>query len=171
MKNLSFLIERLRGSQGSVSLDIYGPIEDQQYWRRCEGAMASLPKNVSARYCGTIPHDDVASVLSCYDLFFLPTLAENHGHVIIEAACAGCPLLISDQTPWTDVSRRGAGWSLSLDNEKGFEDVLRYMLQCDDDTWRSLSESAVSYGLSKAADPALSDAYLDLFGVQPTRDH
>src|SRR5438132_620616 len=56
------------------------------------------------RYCGPIPHEQVAGVLSDNDLLYLPTLGENFGHIIVESFAAGCPVLISDCTP-------GAVWS------------------------------------------------------------
>ena len=58
-------------------------------------------------------------------LFFLPTLGENFGHIILEAFCAGCPVLISDQTPWRDLEEKGVGWNLPLDQPELFREVLQ----------------------------------------------
>ena len=51
----------------------------------------------------------VEESLQASHLFALLTLGENFGHAIGEALRAGCPVLISDQTPWTDVVATGAG--------------------------------------------------------------
>ena len=54
------------------------------------------------------------ATLAGYDLFLLPTRGENFGHAIFDALEVGLPVLISDQTPWRDLERIGAGWSLPL---------------------------------------------------------
>ena len=46
----------------------------------------------------------------------LPTLGENFGHVIVEAWTAGCPVLVSDRTPWRQLASHGVGWDVALDH-------------------------------------------------------
>src|SRR5207248_1130442 len=54
IKNLAFALRALRGVQGRVDFDIYGPKEDLAYWKECEELIRSLPPNVVARYHGPI---------------------------------------------------------------------------------------------------------------------
>jgi glycosyltransferase involved in cell wall biosynthesis len=49
---------------------------------------------------GDVSPERVNAVFAAYDLFILPTLGENFGHVILEALTAGTPVLTSDQTQW-----------------------------------------------------------------------
>ena len=81
-----------------------------------------------------------------HDLFFLPTLGENFGHVILEAFCAGCPVLISDQTPWRDLQGKGIGWDLPLDRPDLFQDVLQNCVDMNSLEYVKWSDRAREYG-------------------------
>lgn len=124
MKNLLTALEILQSVQDSVSYDIYGPIEDQGYWVKCESVIDSLPSNIQVNYRGELRPEEVIDTISTYDLFFMPTKGENYGHVIAEALCAGLPLLIADTTPWRNLQKQGIGWDLSLINPEAFSTVI-----------------------------------------------
>jgi glycosyltransferase involved in cell wall biosynthesis len=100
MKNLMFALEALCHVTAQVHFSIYGPIDDDNYWRTCQSAITQLPGHISATYCGPISHESVSGTLAQHDLFFLPSRGENFGHVIFESLAAGTPVLVSDQTPW-----------------------------------------------------------------------
>jgi glycosyltransferase involved in cell wall biosynthesis len=111
-KNLEYIVRTLgKVSADQIDFDIYGPVEDGAYWARCRKLISSIDRpTIQFTYRGEIPHQRVQSVLSSYDLMVLPTLGENFGHVIYDALAAGCPVAISDQTPWAEVAAAGAGW-------------------------------------------------------------
>ena len=113
-KNLAGALALLRDIQGDIQFDIYGPIEDINYWNECQSIIRDLPSNIKIEYHGEIEHDKVSSIFEKYHLFFFPTLSENYGHVIIESLVSGCPVLISDQTYWRDLEKKGIGWDVSL---------------------------------------------------------
>ena len=108
-KNLLALIRSAGRLRGRISLDIWGPIDDAEYWRQCQAAMALLPDNVAAKYCGEAHPELVPRVFADADVFALPTLGENYGHVIHEALSSGCPVVISDRTPWRNLAAAGVG--------------------------------------------------------------
>ena len=116
-KNLHFLLEVLARCDGDIHLDIIGPLEDPDYWARCQALMPRLPAAVSVEYIGEATHRDLQQRLSTYDVMILPTLGENFGHVIVEAWGAGCPVLVSDRTPWRQLTANGLGWDVPLDHE------------------------------------------------------
>ncbi|MBC7215025.1 MAG: glycosyltransferase [Burkholderiaceae bacterium] len=120
MKNLLGAIEVFKQVQCPIDFHVYGPAEDSNYWNACQSAAASLPPHVSLQYHGPLQPDAVAHKLAEYDLFFLPTLGENFGHVIAEALSAGLPVLISDQTPWRDLEVKRLGWDIPLENPGAF---------------------------------------------------
>jgi glycosyltransferase involved in cell wall biosynthesis len=99
-KNLDFALTVLASLKIDAVLDIYGPDEDQEYWRKCLRLIETLPSNVKAVFHGHIDPGDVPTAMSASDLFFFPTKGENFGYVIWEALSAGTPALLSDQTPW-----------------------------------------------------------------------
>lgn len=114
MKNLLGLISFLSGVRSEVDFDIFGPVEDEQYWVVCQKALEGLPKNVTVRYMGPVSPAEVGTVFAGYDLFALPTFGENFGHVVFEALQVGTPVLISDRTIWRD-DPHGAITSASLE--------------------------------------------------------
>ncbi len=117
-KNLIGALRCLQGLRGVVDFDICGPVDDVGYWLTCRKFIADLPANIVVNYQGPIPHDQVVQEMAQHDLFFLPTLGENFGHAIVEALWAGCPVLISDQTPWRDLESAGAGWDLPVERDQ-----------------------------------------------------
>jgi glycosyltransferase involved in cell wall biosynthesis len=113
-KNLEFVLQILKRLAAPVEFSIYGIVDDQTYWSRCQKQIRSLPEHIQVTYHGAIPHTDVRRKLAENDLFILPTRGENYGHAILESLAAGTPVLISDQTPWRDLEMAGVGWVLSL---------------------------------------------------------
>lgn len=154
-KNLAAALSFLDGLRGQVYFDIYGPIEDQAYWFECQRTIDQLPANVRVRHCGAIQHDAIMNTLSAYDLFLLPTLGENYGHVIHEALLAGCPVLISNRTPWRNLEALGIGWDLPLEDPEQFRTVLQYCLDMDSATYRPLSQRAYQYGANISSDATI----------------
>jgi glycosyltransferase involved in cell wall biosynthesis len=163
MKNLNSALEMLEGLKGKVKFSIYGPIEDKAYWAECEKIIYCLASNIEVRYYGSVAHDKVGTVLSEHDLFFLPTLGENFGHVILEALCAGCPVLISDQTPWRDLENKGVGWDLSLSKLEQFQVVLQRCIDMNDEEYMKWSKKAREYCREVTEDEGVVEQNRKLF--------
>ena len=139
-KNLLFALERLANIRGQIVFDIYGVKEDASYWAQCEKYIKSLDNNVEVNYCGVIDHDDVINTFARYDAFIFPTLSENYGHVIAESLVAGCPVIVSKETPWRELRKCQAGWDIDLEDKKGFEDAIQYIVDIENQTmieWRN----------------------------------
>jgi len=152
MKNLDYALKLLKSVHGDVEFDIYGPLEDMAYWAECQSLTQSLPQNVRVSYKGSVPPDEVVSVLSRYHLLLLPTLGENFGHIILESLCAGCPVLISDQTPWNSVQDSGAGWALPLDHPESFIEAIQKLIDADEQSITTMAKAARDYSANYIRD-------------------
>jgi glycosyltransferase involved in cell wall biosynthesis len=130
-KNLQYAIEVLRRCKVPVSFSIYGPIDrDAGYWGQCQKKIEALPEHVDVNYEGAIEPFEIPAMFREQDLLLFPTLGENFGHVIAESLMSGCPVLISDRTPWRNLEMEQVGWDLSLDDPQRFADVIeQYSLE------------------------------------------
>lgn len=141
-KQLHYLLERLKVVHGRIDLTVAGPVEDTQYWARCEQIVRSQLPHLRMTLLGTIPHPDVHRVLASHHFFALPTLGENFGHAILEALDAGVGVLVSDRTPWTHLAELGAGWDIPLEDPRAWEQTLQHCVDMENATFRILSRAA-----------------------------
>jgi glycosyltransferase involved in cell wall biosynthesis len=162
-KNLLGALQILNGVRGNLEFNIFGPVEDEKYWRACRAAMEGLPANIRAAYQGPLTPDQVPAVLAQHDLLFFPTFGENYGHVIQEALAAGTPVLVSDQTPWRDLTAARVGWDLPLDRPDAFRNVLETCITTDRTTFADWSERAARYAWRHATDDGPIEASRRLF--------
>lgn len=122
-KNLINCLEILQDfDYKGIDFNIVGPIEDEEYWKKCQKIMKKL-KNISVNYLGVQPNNQLIDTLSKHHFLFFPTLGENFGHIILESLIAKTPLIISDKTPWKNLEEKGIGWELELKN-KFFIEIL-----------------------------------------------
>ena len=119
-KNLLKAIEYLHKVKGNVIYDIFGSIEDKEYWKQCENRINELPDNIKVKYKGPLNHELVSQTLLKYHAYYMPTTGENFGHSIVEAMLVGRIVVISDQTPWTEVNKYG-GYAIP------FIDSIKYI--------------------------------------------
>ena len=130
-KNYMDVLKAAHQINGQLDLDIYGPIEDQQYWAECSKEIVSLPRNVKAKYCGPLNTEEAKSIYKGYHAFTFPTLTENYGHVIVESMLAGCPIILSrGTTPWDDIDGRG-GIVCDLHDIKALSRALQRIIDMD----------------------------------------
>jgi len=145
-KNLAFLLERLKEVvDGEISLDIIGPVDDEAYWQRCKEIIAEMPKNISVKALGAYPNDEALRRMAECHFFVMPTLNENFGYVFIEALAAGCPIIISDNTVWTDIDERQVGWQISLGEPERFVSQIKNCLEMDSAEYLRISANARKY--------------------------
>ncbi len=169
-KNLHFALETLREMSENVEFDIYGPLEDDIYWAECQAIVATLPTNIRVQYRGFVPFEQTIAVINGYHLFYLPTLHENYGHVIAEALAAGCPVLISNRTPWNDLEDFGAGWALPLDDQPAFSLVLKQMCALNDVDFAARREQVAKYLRQHPAASETGALFRTLFDELIARD-
>jgi glycosyltransferase involved in cell wall biosynthesis len=144
-KNLEYALKILKKIKGNVKFDIFGPKEDVRYWKTCENIIKTLPHNINVKYKGDLLPNDVIETFSKFHLFFFPTKGENFGYVILEALMGGCPVIISDQTPWKDFERKGIGADIPLESEEYFQTKLQEFVNMNSDEFQSYSNNAFEY--------------------------
>lgn len=160
-KNLLYLLEMLNSlDESNIYLDIYGPIEDKEYWTECSTAIES---NSQICYKGVIQPHDLHKVLIKYDLFVLPTLNENFGHIILEALNSSLPLLLSNQTPWLKLKELGVGVDIPLTNETIWKQTLLHFLHMETHEYQRIRRTAWEYGQKKLDQQYLIKEYIKLF--------
>jgi glycosyltransferase involved in cell wall biosynthesis len=90
-----------------------------------------------------------------YHFFILPTLGENFGHVFIEALAAGCPLIISDRTPWLNLEKQRIGWDLPLEKPYKWQEKINHCISLDDVSYREVSKIAREFARQWAENPII----------------
>lgn len=141
-KNLLMALEVLDGVQGNITFSIYGPIEDREYWAQCEARISKLSSNISVKYCGEVPHEEVSATLRQHHAFLFPTLSENFGHAILEAFNAGLLVITSDQTPWRNLEQAGVGWDLPLSSVDEFRRAINLMSSMNEEEFQTANTRA-----------------------------
>ena len=162
-KNLLQAIQILKRVKSPVRFDIYGPIEDKEYWKKCSGAIEQLPKNIQVSHCGSLMPSQVIQTMTRYDIFFMPTLGENYGHVIAEAFCAGLPVLISDTTPWRNLEDEGIGWDFPLGLPEKFAQVIDGFSQLSETQYFKKRKTVLAWAKKKFSQRDAIEANLDMF--------
>jgi glycosyltransferase involved in cell wall biosynthesis len=162
-KNLDGALRCVRSLLGDIHLTIHGPDEDRDYWAECRQLIEALPANVRATYGGILKHEDVVPALEAQDVLLFPTHGENYGHVILEALTAGCPVIISDQTPWRGLASLGVGWDLPLDEPGAMVAALQRCVEMDGPTFEAFSKRVRSYAASIREDQVPIEQHRQLF--------
>lgn len=142
MKNLKFLLNVLSSINSQFYLDIYGPIEDLNYWDSCCRLIENFNENVNVKYIGEIIPSNIFSTLQEYHFFILPTLGENFGHIIFESLSASVPVIISNNTPWGNLSKTLGGLNLSLLNIDIWINELERLNSINMSDYLKMSEAA-----------------------------
>jgi glycosyltransferase involved in cell wall biosynthesis len=156
-KNFKWLLDNLQNIEGELKIDIVGPIEDAEYWEETKKTITKLPKNIRIEYKGSVVYEKVSETLLGYQFFILPTLGENFGHVFIEALAAGCPIIISDRTPWLNLEEKKIGWDLSLDEPQKWNETLNQCIKMDELSYSKLSGNAREFACQWLADPKVEE--------------
>ncbi len=161
-KNLKFALDILKDFDFEITFGIYGPIEDDDYWKQCQHMIKQLPSNIKCKYYGSVKPEDIASTMRKYHCLLLPTMTENFGHVIAESMFSGVVPIISDQTPWLDLKKKQAGWDISLENKDGYKKAIETLYNMGDE-YAELSKNTMSYVEKRLNIEKMKKDYIDLF--------
>ena len=163
-KNLLFAIKILQNISAEIIFDIYGPIQDEIYWNKCKEELKKLSENVKWSYKGNAEPEKVQKIFSEYDVFLFPTMGENYGHVIFEAMSVGCIPVISDQTPWKEITERNAGYILGLNMLQEFSKAIETLVDMELPEKMQMAQSAVQIAKDKVEKNREETGYRKIFG-------
>ena len=144
-KNLLYALQLLRNVKTKVVVDIYGPIYNQEYWNKCQQEIKNMPSNIIVNYKGSLESEKVLHELTNYHFLFMPSTGENFGHIILQSLSAGCPVIISDQTPWKELQQKNIGWDIALQDQHVFIETIENCSQMGQTAYNQLSKSAVEF--------------------------
>jgi glycosyltransferase involved in cell wall biosynthesis len=162
-KNLLFALEILSEVKAQVSFDFYGPVYDAAYFEKCKQLITQLPSNIKVNYKNSIESSKVNTAFSEQHALFMPTRGENFGHIILESFIASCPVVISDQTPWKDLTKRFLGFDCNLDDKEKFISAIEFMANMNQEEYTSWSQAAYEFGHEYVNNAEILKQNLNLF--------
>ncbi|MDB9782707.1 glycosyltransferase family 4 protein [Winogradskyella sp.] len=162
-KGTLIMLQALKEVQQALELDLYGPIYDASYWVQCQAVIATLPTHIKVQYQGVLPGDEVPMALHNYHYMVLLSEGENFGHAIFEAFAAGCPVIISDQTPWRDLEPQRLGWDVSIRDTAAVVRAFEAALGMTAEDYKVWSRKAFEFAKGVAEDASVLEANRGLF--------
>ena len=126
VKNILMSIECINQLKGDINVEMWGAIDDFDYWNKCKERISQSPSNVIFRYKGTFHPYDIKKIFAKQHLLLMPSLSENFGYAIYEALNLGIPVITSNNTPWRDLKKNKVGFDIPLSNKICFVNALRY---------------------------------------------
>lgn len=162
-KNILQSIEILNQCRSLIQYTIYGPIMDLQYWENVQKKISELPDNIHVKYGGNIDSESVIETLKKEHVFLFTTIGENFSHVIHEALSAGCPCIISDQTPWQNLEENGAGQVLPLNDNNRFVQAIENYARMTEEEFQNVADAAHDYAKRFSKESAATTGYRTLF--------
>jgi glycosyltransferase involved in cell wall biosynthesis len=145
-KNTIYAIEQLSAcTTNEISLELYGTVYDQTYWKDCQNRISQLPENIKVRYKGSVTGGELQQAYTQSHFLFLPTRGENFGHSILESFSYGRPVIISNQTPWRSLEEKGIGWDIALENRAQFIKTIEYCARMTQEEYNRMSQRTFEF--------------------------
>jgi len=140
-KGLHLLCKALnRITTKAVELDVFGNMEDEEYFKKCE-------KEFSFNFKGPIPRNQLLSKLNDYDFLVLPSVfTEMYPLVIEEAIQAHLPVIASAAKGNVAVIREGKnGFIFDYDDYIDLALVIEKAYSLKKNGWQPVFETTGSY--------------------------
>ncbi len=164
-KNTLFALQILTEAnyEGKIQFDIFGSVYNEEYWQKCKQIIEHLPDNMNVNYKGSIESIKVHETFSNYHFSFMPSKGENFGHSILESFAAGCPVIISNKTPWQNLEEKNIGWDIALSDKNKFVDAIQTCIDMNQEEYDKMSKNAFNFAHKFASDKELIKKYFILF--------
>lgn len=165
-KNLAFALEILKEVKCKVNFDFYGPKYDEKYFEQCMALIKQMPSNVKVKYRNAVDSNLINGTLKNYHCMFMPTRGENFGHIILESFQAGCPVLISNKTPWKNLESKKLGFDIDLNERSKFVDAINKMCEWNQMEYDEFSNSSFEFGMKKSTELPVIEENKLLFNLK-----
>jgi glycosyltransferase involved in cell wall biosynthesis len=142
IKNLHLLLQALQEVKGQIVLNIIATKEDEAYLDRCQKLSKELDRHIQVNWLLDLPHHHVKAQLQSAHFFVLLSEVESFGHAIFEALAVGCPVLISDRTPWKNLQEKKAGWDLLISDVQSIKTTIQQLVDMSNLEWQSYRNGA-----------------------------
>lgn len=142
IKNLHLLLEALKNLKGNVELSVIATKEDHDYQEKCNQLALELPAHITINWLLDLPPTEIQKHLLQAHLFALLSEVESFGHAIFEALAVGCPVIISDNTPWKNLDLQKAGMDFPLNNMQQITSGLQRFVEMENQEWQSFRKGA-----------------------------
>ena len=165
VKNLHFGLQAVLSAKASrpVTVNFIGPVEDAAYKLDLE-RLATKSSAVEVVFHGGMPPSELGPHFQAAHYLLSSTTQENFGHSIVEAWAHGCPVLISDRTPWRGLEAYNVGWDWPLD-ESEWNAGLNAALSLNHAEWEAKSRAARGYFSDRVQSAEAEQANLALFDL------
>lgn len=165
-KNLKAAVQILKQVKSDINFTIYGPIHVQDYWDECLAELKILPSNIKWKYKGNVDSELVVETLKKHHVFLFPTLGENYGHVIQEALSAGCPCILSNQTPWKKLETVNAGYVFKVDELERYSEMIDMYAQMSQEEFSVVVNCAHQYAIDNSNNRSKTTGYREIFKIE-----
>jgi glycosyltransferase involved in cell wall biosynthesis len=165
IKNLHFFLECLLKIRHVVEFIIIGPIEDRSYYEQCRQLKERMPENITVTFLGAMPPEKIKCHLLTSHFLVLPSLGENFGYAIVEALCAGRPVMISDRTPWRNMEAQHAGWDLSLFDPDAYIMAIKRAADMEQEEYNEWVTAAWNFARHSLSGSACQKEYITMFDL------
>jgi glycosyltransferase involved in cell wall biosynthesis len=160
-KNLHIALQSLSLLSVKIQFDIYGPVKDRRYWKKCQDLIAGSHHDI--QYLGPIVAEVVQTTLSNYHVMILPTKGENFGHAIFESFSAGTPVIVGDHTPWGSLQNKVAGITVESERINEWAGAIQKFIDKSQEDFDELSQGAHKMAIDYYERNDFSTQYAELF--------
>lgn len=134
--------------RGVVNFTLVGPVYNEDYWAQCKTLTATYGNHIYFDYRGALSNEEIIQLMESQHITLLPTLGENFGHTILESLLHAMPVVISDRTPWKNLSAMKGGFAINLNHPQQFLEALTLYQQMDAGEFGKASHGAYEFAMN-----------------------
>lgn len=162
-KNPIALLKAMQTFDGKCKLVFAGAPGSNDYMLNFSAEAAKLPSNVEFEYISDLPHTSVPKLLESSDIMALPSLGENFGHAIFESFVHSVPVVIGNNTQWTNVEELNAGKIVDPNSSEEIKSAIQAFASMNVEEMKIWRTGANQMAANYFETNNFKDLYLNLF--------